>query len=49
MRSHTKFGVYRFSRFDIYWLQADRQADTQTDKQIIYIEENKMAKNKNGE
>jgi len=32
--SHTKFGPNRFSRFDIYWIQTDKQAD----KQSIYID-----------
>ena len=31
MRSHKKFGLDRFSRFDVYWTK-------QTDKQSIYIE-----------
>ena len=31
MRSHTKFGPDRFSRFDVYW--------TQTDKLNLYIDE----------
>jgi len=25
-RSHNKFGPDRFSRFDVYWIQTDRQA-----------------------
>ena len=36
MRSHTKFGPNRFSRFDVYWIQPDRQTDKQTSK--VYIE-----------
>ena len=31
--SHKKFGPDRFSRFDVYWIQTDRQTDRQTDKQ----------------
>ena len=33
---HTKFGPDRFSRFDVYWIQTDRQ----TDKQSTYIDYN---------
>ena len=33
--SHKKFGPDRFSRFDVYWIQANK--NKQTDKQIIYI------------
>ena len=28
-RSHTKCGPDRFSRFDVYWIQTDRQSDRQ--------------------
>ena len=28
-----KFGPDRFSRFDVYWIQTDRQTDKQTNKQ----------------
>ena len=34
VRSHTKFGPDRFTLFDVYWIQTDRQ----TDKQSIYID-----------
>ena len=34
MMSHKKFGPDRFSRFDVYWAQMDRQ----TDKQNFYID-----------
>ena len=34
--SHTKFGPDRFSRFDVYWIQTDRQ----TDKPNLYIDKN---------
>ena len=27
--SHKKFGPDRFSRFDVYWIQTDRQTDRQ--------------------
>ena len=27
--SHKKFGSDRFSRFDVYWIQTDRQTDRQ--------------------
>ena len=33
VRSHTKFWPDRFSRFDVYWIQTDRQ--TQISKEII--------------
>ena len=29
MMSHKKFGPDRFSRFDVYWIQTDRQTDRQ--------------------
>ena len=32
--SHKKFGPDRFSRFDVYWIQTDRQ----TDKPNLYID-----------
>ena len=32
--SHKKFGPDRFSRFDVYWIQTDKQ----TDKPNLYIE-----------
>ena len=41
--SHKKFGPDRFSRFDIYWIQTDRQTPKQTNKQTdkpnLYIDE----------
>ena len=36
--SHKKFGPDRFSRFDVYWIQTDRQTDKETDKPNLYIE-----------
>ena len=33
--SHKKFGPDRFSRFDVYWIQTNKQ----TDKPNLYIEE----------
>ena len=34
--SHKKFGPDRFSRFDVYWVQTDKQTDRQTSQ--IYIQ-----------
>ena len=39
--SHKKFGPDRFSRFYDYWIQTNRQTDTQTDKPNLYIDYNK--------
>jgi len=38
--SHKKFGPDRFSRFDVYWIQTNKQTDKQTDRQTsqIYID-----------
>jgi len=36
--SHTKFGPDRFSRFDVYWIQTNKQ----TDKPNLYIEVTKV-------
>ena len=40
--SHKKFGPDRFSRFDVYWIQTNkqtnRQTDTKTDKPNLYID-----------
>ena len=36
--SYKKFGLDRFSRFDVYWIQTDRQTNRQTDKPNLYIE-----------
>ena len=36
--SHKKFGPDRFSRFDVYWIQTNRQTDKQTDKPNSYID-----------
>ena len=35
--SHKKFGPDRFSRFDVYWIQTDRQTNKQTDRQAKFI------------
>ena len=35
VRSHTKFGPDRFSRFDFYWIQ--KQTNKHTDKQSLYV------------
>ena len=36
--SHKKFGPDRFSRFDVYWIQTDRQ----TDKPNLYIDKKRL-------
>ena len=36
--SHKKIGPDRFSRFDVYWIQTNRQTDRQTDKPNLYID-----------
>ena len=36
--SHKKFGPDRFSRFDVYWIQKDRQTNEQTEKPNLYID-----------
>ena len=36
--SHKKFGPDRFSRFDVYWIQTNKQTDKQTDKPNLYID-----------
>ena len=36
--SHKKFGPDRFSRFDVYWIQTDRQTDKHQDKPNLYID-----------
>ena len=42
LMSHKKFGPDRFSRFDVYWIQTNKQTDTQTPKQTdkpnLYID-----------
>ena len=42
MMSHKKFGPDRFSRFDVYWIQTDKQTNRQTNKQTdkpnLYID-----------
>ena len=35
--SHKKFGPDRFSRFDVYWIQTNRQTDRQTNRQAKFI------------
>ena len=35
--SHKKFGPDRFSRFDAYWLQTNKQTDRQTNRQAKFI------------
>ena len=36
--SQKKFGPDRFSRFDVYWIQANKQTYKQTDKPNLYID-----------
>ena len=36
--SHKKFGPDRFSRFDVYWIQTNKQTNKQTDKLNLYID-----------
>ena len=38
VRSHKKFGPNRFSRFDVYWIQTNRQPNKQTNKPNLYID-----------
>ena len=35
--SHKKIGPDRFSRFDVYWIQTDRQTDRHPDRQAKFI------------
>ena len=35
--SHKKFGPDRFSRFDVYWIQTNKQTPRQTDKPNLYM------------
>ena len=36
--SLKKFGPDRFSRFDVYWIQTNKQTDKQTDRQAKFID-----------
>ena len=36
--SHKKFGPDRVSRFDVYWIQTDRQTDKHQDKPNLYTD-----------
>ena len=36
--SHKKCGPDRFSRFDVYWIQTNKQTPKQTDKPNLYID-----------
>ena len=38
--SHKKFGPDRFSRFDVYWIQTNKQ----TDKPNLYIDKESVRK-----
>ena len=40
--SQKKFGPDRFSRFDVYWIQANKQTERQTDKPNLYIDEENL-------
>ena len=48
--SHKKFGPDRFSRFDVYWIQTDKQTNRQTDKQTdkpnLYIDKDNKTENR---
>ena len=41
LESHKKYGPDRFSRFDVYWIQTNRQTPKQTDKPNLNIDERK--------
>ena len=42
-RSPNKFGPNRFSRFDVYWIQTDRQPDRQAKYLCrLYVEDTRM-------
>ena len=36
-RSHTKFGPDQFNRFDVYWIQTNKQTNKQTYRQAKFI------------
>ena len=36
--SHKKFGPDRFSRFDVYWIQTNKQTNRHPDKPNLYID-----------
>ena len=36
--SHKKIGPDRFSRFDVYWIQTNKQTNRLTDKPNLYID-----------
>ena len=36
--SHKKYGPDRFSRFNVYWIQTDRQTPRHPDKPNLYID-----------
>ena len=38
VRSHTQFGPDRFTRFDGYWIQTNRQPNKQTNKPNLYTD-----------
>ena len=42
--SYKKFGPDRFSRFDAYWIQTNKQTNKQTDKPNLYIDNSKEYK-----
>ena len=41
---HKKFGPDRFSRFDVYWIQTDRQTNKQTSQIKIFNSLNNFSK-----
>jgi len=48
--SHKKIGPDQFSRFDVYWIQTNKQTNTKTDRQakgIESLEQNQIFKPQN--
>ena len=37
VRSQTKFGLDRFTRFYVYWIETNKQTNKQTNTQAKYI------------
>ena len=44
VRSNTKFRPNQFSRFDVYWIQTDKQTDRQTNRRIskVYLKVSRL-------
>ena len=40
--SYTKFWPDRFSRFDVYWIETNKQTNKHLDKPNLYIDEEKI-------